>query len=223
MCKIFLDNPFPVELLKVKLAIRCLDLSCSRKKVAIVDESNTCSVYQISNGELLYQVSIQAALPSSCQFSLLFFGILYKNSGFLVFSAFSCRNRMPTAWRGTSTARTCSASLARTGSTSKRPTSPVTSRSFRSCYIYYRTSIFEKLNLKKNCFDSKQNAIQRSILEKTSILRFPRKKFLIPAGIEPESPRMPVCCADHSATRRCLINTIFNKLIDDAHDCKELL
>lgn len=38
---------------------------------------------------------------------------------------------MPTAWRGTSTARICSAFPVRTGSTSKRPTSPVTSRSSR--------------------------------------------------------------------------------------------
>jgi len=74
VCKIFLDNPFPVELLKVTLAIRCLDLSCSRKKVAIVDESNTCSVYQISNGELLYQVTIQnASFTLSSRFSSRFF------------------------------------------------------------------------------------------------------------------------------------------------------
>jgi hypothetical protein len=31
--KIFLDNPFPVELLKISVPIRCLDLSSSRQKV----------------------------------------------------------------------------------------------------------------------------------------------------------------------------------------------
>lgn len=55
--KIFLDNPFPVELLKISVPIRCLDLSSSRQKVAIVDDNNTCSVYQLSNGELLCQVT----------------------------------------------------------------------------------------------------------------------------------------------------------------------
>lgn len=54
--KIFLDNPFPVDLLRINVPVRCLDLSSSRKKVAIVDDNNTCSVYQLSNGELLYQV-----------------------------------------------------------------------------------------------------------------------------------------------------------------------
>nr|CAH0101988.1 unnamed protein product [Daphnia galeata] len=53
--KIFLDNPFPVELLKISVPIRCLDLSSSRQKVAIVDDNNTCSVYQLSNNELICQ------------------------------------------------------------------------------------------------------------------------------------------------------------------------
>ncbi|XP_046449261.1 intraflagellar transport protein 122 homolog [Daphnia pulex] len=53
--KIFLDNPFPVELLKISVRIRCLDLSSSRQKVAIVDDNNTCSVYQLSNSELISQ------------------------------------------------------------------------------------------------------------------------------------------------------------------------
>jgi hypothetical protein len=54
--KIFLDNPFPLELLKINVPIRCLDLSSSRQKMAIVDENNTCSVYQLSNSELISQV-----------------------------------------------------------------------------------------------------------------------------------------------------------------------
>ncbi len=60
--KIFLDNPFPVELLKISVPIRCLDLSTSRQKVAIVDDNNTCSVYQLSNGELVSQVNLSTFL-----------------------------------------------------------------------------------------------------------------------------------------------------------------
>lgn len=60
--KIFLDNPFPVELLKISVPIRCLDLSSSRQKVAIVDDNNTCSVYQLSNNELICQVVTQFLL-----------------------------------------------------------------------------------------------------------------------------------------------------------------
>ena len=42
--KIYIDNPFPVNLLKIKTAIRCLDLSSSKNKLAIVDEHSTCQV-----------------------------------------------------------------------------------------------------------------------------------------------------------------------------------
>ncbi len=42
--KIFVDNPFPVQLLSIPSAIRCLDLSASRRRIAIVDEHSTCQV-----------------------------------------------------------------------------------------------------------------------------------------------------------------------------------
>ena len=53
--KIFIDNPFPVNLLSINSAIRCLDLSASRQKLAIVDEHSTCQVYDLRTKELLYQ------------------------------------------------------------------------------------------------------------------------------------------------------------------------
>lgn len=53
--KIFIDNPFPVNLLTINSAIRCLDLSSSRQKLAIVDEHSTCLVYDLTTKELLYQ------------------------------------------------------------------------------------------------------------------------------------------------------------------------
>nr|CAD7571464.1 unnamed protein product [Timema californicum] len=56
--KIYLDNVFPVNLLKVDAAIRCLDLSPSSNKLAVVDENNHCLVYDIHNKNLLFQVSL---------------------------------------------------------------------------------------------------------------------------------------------------------------------
>jgi len=53
--KIFVDNPFPINLLKIGSAVRCLDLSASRKKLAVVDEHSTCLVYNLATKELLFQ------------------------------------------------------------------------------------------------------------------------------------------------------------------------
>lgn len=54
--KIFVDNPFPITLLKLSTSVRCLDMSASRKKLAVVDEHNTLLVYDIVSKELLFQV-----------------------------------------------------------------------------------------------------------------------------------------------------------------------
>ncbi|KAI8511589.1 intraflagellar transport protein 122 homolog [Branchiostoma floridae x Branchiostoma belcheri] len=53
--KIFVDNPFPILLLKQNTSIRCLDMSASRNKLAVVDENNTCLVYDVNTKELLFQ------------------------------------------------------------------------------------------------------------------------------------------------------------------------
>lgn len=53
--KIFVDNAFPIELVKVPSAVKCLDLSMSRMKLAVVDETNQVHVYDLENKELLYQ------------------------------------------------------------------------------------------------------------------------------------------------------------------------
>lgn len=53
--KIFVDNPFPIELVKVPSAVKCLDLSMSRMKLSVVDETNQVHVYDLENKELLYQ------------------------------------------------------------------------------------------------------------------------------------------------------------------------
>ena len=56
--KIFADNPFPILILKQQTSVRCLDISCSRTKLAVVDEHNTVLVYDINTKELLFQVGV---------------------------------------------------------------------------------------------------------------------------------------------------------------------
>ena len=54
--KIFVDNPFPIKLIsKQKEAIRCLDLSASRNKLAVIDGTNSCSVYDLQTREMLFK------------------------------------------------------------------------------------------------------------------------------------------------------------------------
>ena len=45
--KIFINNPFPVELVKHPVGVRCLDLSASRQKLAIVDENAKIYIYAL--------------------------------------------------------------------------------------------------------------------------------------------------------------------------------
>jgi len=49
--KIFIDNPFPVHLVKLTSAVRCLDLSASRGKLAVVDENQDCIVYRLDTDQ----------------------------------------------------------------------------------------------------------------------------------------------------------------------------
>jgi intraflagellar transport protein 122 len=53
--KIFVDNAFPISLVKLNVPIRCLDLSSSRTKLAVVDENAQCQVYDLITKELLFQ------------------------------------------------------------------------------------------------------------------------------------------------------------------------
>jgi intraflagellar transport protein 122 len=53
--KVFVNNPFPVTLIKQTTAVRCLDLSCSRRKLAVVDEVANLLVYDVESQELLFQ------------------------------------------------------------------------------------------------------------------------------------------------------------------------
>jgi hypothetical protein len=48
--KIFIDNRFPIKLVEHRDPIRCLDISASRKKLAIVDEHSRVFVYDLLTG-----------------------------------------------------------------------------------------------------------------------------------------------------------------------------
>jgi len=53
--KIFIDNQFPIQLIKHPTSIRCLDLSASRAKLAVVDENTNVMVYDLISKELLFE------------------------------------------------------------------------------------------------------------------------------------------------------------------------
>ncbi|EEB18094.1 conserved hypothetical protein [Pediculus humanus corporis] len=53
--KIFVDNAFPIDLIKVPHPIKCLDLSKSRMKLAAVEDTNQVHVYDLETKELIYQ------------------------------------------------------------------------------------------------------------------------------------------------------------------------
>ncbi|KAJ1568295.1 hypothetical protein HK405_002985 [Cladochytrium tenue] len=53
--RIFLDNPFPIPLLKLQSSVRCLDLSMNRTKLAVVDDHGVCFVYDLDTKEVLFQ------------------------------------------------------------------------------------------------------------------------------------------------------------------------
>uniref|UniRef100_A0A8C4TA70 Intraflagellar transport protein 122 homolog n=1 Tax=Erpetoichthys calabaricus TaxID=27687 RepID=A0A8C4TA70_ERPCA len=79
--KIFVDNPFAITLLKQVTSVRCLDMSASRNKLAVVDEHNTCLVYDIRTKELLFQEpnANSVAWNTQCEDMLCFSGSGYLN------------------------------------------------------------------------------------------------------------------------------------------------
>ncbi|CAK5048570.1 unnamed protein product [Meloidogyne enterolobii] len=55
VCKIFVDNPFPVEVVRLKSMIRCVDISLSKRKLATVDEEGICVIYDTEKKEIINQ------------------------------------------------------------------------------------------------------------------------------------------------------------------------
>eukprot|EP00826_Nyctotherus_ovalis_P048259 TRINITY_DN5660_c0_g1_i7.p1 TRINITY_DN5660_c0_g1~~TRINITY_DN5660_c0_g1_i7.p1 ORF type:complete len:916 (+),score=268.90 TRINITY_DN5660_c0_g1_i7:716-3463(+) len=53
--KLFVDNPFPVLLVKIPSAVRCVDLSCDKTRLAVVDDHLNLFVYRVETKDVLYQ------------------------------------------------------------------------------------------------------------------------------------------------------------------------
>lgn len=53
--RVFIDNPFSVPLVRHKAGVRALDLSMYRDQLAVVDEHNSVSVYDLATGSHLYE------------------------------------------------------------------------------------------------------------------------------------------------------------------------
>uniref|UniRef100_A0A7S3GCF1 Intraflagellar transport protein 122 homolog n=1 Tax=Palpitomonas bilix TaxID=652834 RepID=A0A7S3GCF1_9EUKA len=52
--KIYIDNPFPIPLIQHNLSIRCLDLSMTRKYLAVVDENSNCVAYDLASKDQMF-------------------------------------------------------------------------------------------------------------------------------------------------------------------------
>lgn len=53
--KIFIDNAFPIHIVKQTTSIRVVDISADKCKLAVVDEYNSMFVYDIKSQQLLFQ------------------------------------------------------------------------------------------------------------------------------------------------------------------------
>ncbi|KAH3761194.1 intraflagellar transport protein 122-like [Pelomyxa schiedti] len=52
--KIFIHNPFPTVLVKLDKRVNCVNLNCTRNKLAVVDDANNLRVYDLQTKELLF-------------------------------------------------------------------------------------------------------------------------------------------------------------------------
>lgn len=78
--KVFLDNSFPVLVTKQQVAIKCLDLSCSKRKLAIVDANKNLQVIDSVTKEVLFaEMGVESA-SFNCDFDDL---IAYSGNGLL--------------------------------------------------------------------------------------------------------------------------------------------
>ena len=52
--KIFIDNGFPIPIVKQTTPIKVVDISADRQKIAVIDEFNSMFVYDIKSQQLLF-------------------------------------------------------------------------------------------------------------------------------------------------------------------------
>ncbi|KAI9141423.1 intraflagellar transport protein [Paraphysoderma sedebokerense] len=53
--QIFINNPFPIPLIKQIHPIRCVDMNRTKQKLAVVDDNNTLFVYDAQTKDLIYE------------------------------------------------------------------------------------------------------------------------------------------------------------------------
>jgi intraflagellar transport protein 122 len=53
--KIFIDNGFPIPVIKQTTAISLVDISSDRQKLAVIDDHKSLFVYEVKTQELLFQ------------------------------------------------------------------------------------------------------------------------------------------------------------------------
>ena len=78
--KIFVDNPFPVEIVRLKSMIRCVDISTSKSKLATVDEEGICVIYDIEKNSIINQEPNMTSVAFNSENENL---ICYSGSGIL--------------------------------------------------------------------------------------------------------------------------------------------
>lgn len=78
--KLFVDNPFPIQLIKHNASVRCLDLSASRTKLAVVDENANVLVYNLITKELLFEERNANSVAWNTEFEDMF---CYSGNGML--------------------------------------------------------------------------------------------------------------------------------------------
>lgn len=78
--KIFVDNPFPIQLVKHTASVRCLDLSASRNKLAVVDENANVLVYNLITKEKIFEEKNANSVAWNSEFEDMF---CYSGNGML--------------------------------------------------------------------------------------------------------------------------------------------
>ncbi|CAJ0928653.1 unnamed protein product, partial [Mesorhabditis belari] len=82
--KLFVDNPFPVEMLKLSAPVRCIDISLNRKQLAIVDENGVAMVFNAKNKDLIFQEPNCNSIAFNTQYEHL---LCYSGNGILTLRA----------------------------------------------------------------------------------------------------------------------------------------
>mmetsp|Transcript_18911 Transcript_18911/g.49275 ORF Transcript_18911/g.49275 Transcript_18911/m.49275 type:complete len:1222 (+) Transcript_18911:159-3824(+) len=78
--KIFVDNPFPIPLIKHTASVRCLDLSASRNKLAVVDENANVLVFNLITKEMMFEEKNANSVAWNTEFEDMF---CYSGNGML--------------------------------------------------------------------------------------------------------------------------------------------